>query len=107
MDPIYETSSLYVYRKNCDFYVHGHSAGGTNPSLVEIMHFAKPIVAFDCEYNRASMEGIGVYFGDLEQLRSVVGALNVDPANNLRDIALRRYTWKVVRDQYFELFDQL
>lgn len=39
LDPIYDINALSVLRSECRFYVHGHSAGGTNPSLVEMMHF--------------------------------------------------------------------
>ena len=53
----------YCIRSTLSYvYVHGHSAGGTNPSLVEMMHFEKPIIAFDCVYNRATMEDKGQYF---------------------------------------------
>ncbi|WP_252371300.1 DUF1972 domain-containing protein, partial [Escherichia coli] len=38
--PIYELEKLYVLRETCCGYIHGHSAGGTNPSLVEAMHFS-------------------------------------------------------------------
>ncbi|WP_354004475.1 DUF1972 domain-containing protein [uncultured Duncaniella sp.] len=46
---IYDLKALNVLRSNCRCYIHGHSAGGTNPSLVEAMFFRKPIIAFDCE----------------------------------------------------------
>jgi len=49
---VYDLNVLNVLRSNCSIYLHGHSAGGTNPSLVEAMFFAKPIFAFDCVYNR-------------------------------------------------------
>ena len=35
--PTYDKNVIYTLRKNCLAYVHGHSAGGTNPSLVEIL----------------------------------------------------------------------
>ena len=34
VDPIYDVNTLFEIRRQCSFYVHGHSAGGTNPSLV-------------------------------------------------------------------------
>ena len=40
LDPIYELDTLYALRSNAGYYIHGHSAGGTNPSLVEAMFFA-------------------------------------------------------------------
>ena len=105
LDPIYDLEALAFYRKNCDFYVHGHSAGGTNPSLVEMMHFDKPIVAFDCVYNRSTMEDKGLYFSSSSSLLKILNNLDfLGSGEELGAIARRRYTWKVVRDQYRKLF---
>ena len=51
--------------------MHGHSAGGTNPSLVEAMFFGRPIIAYDVVYNRETTMGRAVYFksvGDICRL---------------------------------------
>ena len=106
LDPIYDLHTLALYRAHCNVYVHGHSAGGTNPSLVEMMHFDKPIVAFDCVYNRATMEDKGVYFSSASSLSQILDNSNFgNDGSELGDIARRRYTWSVVRAQYGKLFD--
>jgi glycosyltransferase involved in cell wall biosynthesis len=105
VDPIYDINVLFDIRQKCSFYVHGHSAGGTNPSLVEMMHFTKNIAAFDCTYNKASTEGKADYFSNTEELVELIG--NLGSSNNgciMQEIAERRYTWKIVKDQYFSLF---
>lgn len=105
IDPIYDIETLAKLRDSCSFYVHGHSAGGTNPSLVEMMHFAKPIVCFDCNYNRASTEDKATYFSDSADLVNTINqskALNNGPT--MLEIAERRYTWNIVRKQYFDVF---
>ena len=56
LDPVYESHTVNWLRSNASLYVHGHSAGGTNPSLVEAMNLGLPILAFDCVYNRATTE---------------------------------------------------
>lgn len=73
---VYDLNVLNVIRSNCSVYLHGHSAGGTNPSLVEAMFFAKPLIAFDCVYNRESTENKATYFKDKEELVSI---LNGEP----------------------------
>ncbi|MCU0323619.1 MAG: DUF1972 domain-containing protein [Chitinophagaceae bacterium] len=45
LDPIYNQRELDLLRSNCLVYVHGHSAGGTNPSLVEAMYLGLPVIA--------------------------------------------------------------
>ncbi|WPN48582.1 DUF1972 domain-containing protein [Pseudomonas sp. P8_241] len=62
LDPIYDPAKLAPLRSNCTLYVHGHSAGGTNPSLVEAMWLGLPIIAFDVSFNRASTEDKAEYF---------------------------------------------
>lgn len=47
VDSVYDLDILYALRNQCRCYIHGHSAGGTNPSLMEAMFFGKPILAYD------------------------------------------------------------
>jgi glycosyltransferase involved in cell wall biosynthesis len=103
--PIYCLDTLHAFRSECSVYIHGHSAGGTNPSLVEMMHFSKPIVAFDCSFNRATMEDKGNYFSSSKGLAKILGEPNglVDGIE-MTEIAKRRYTWEIIRKQYLELF---
>jgi glycosyltransferase involved in cell wall biosynthesis len=105
MAPVYELTALFLIRKQCSFYVHGHSAGGTNPSLVEMMHFNKNILAFDCNYNRASTEDGAEYFLNSHELvNHIENASILNNSDKMTEIAKRRYTWKVVKQQYFDLF---
>jgi glycosyltransferase involved in cell wall biosynthesis len=103
--PVYEIDKLFELRQKCSFYVHGHSAGGTNPSLVEMMHFNKNILAFDCNYNRASTEDGANFFSNTEELVHQIEEENwFNNADCMIEIAQRRYTWKIVKQQYFDLF---
>jgi len=104
IDPIYDIEQLSKLRSSCSLYVHGHSAGGTNPSLVEMMHFGKTILCFDCEYNRASTEDGAIFFGDSSVLAHTINSSNfVNNGKLMLEIAQRRYTWDEVRNQYFKL----
>lgn len=106
IDPIYDLNVLYNYRRSCRGYIHGHSVGGTNPSLVEIMHFGKQVYAFDCVFNRLTTEGQAVYFSSAKELRSLITEPDLLVNNeSMREIALRRYTWSVVAKQYESLYD--
>ncbi len=111
IDPIYDLDQLFYLRDGCDFYVHGHSAGGTNPSLVEAMFFSKAVFAFDCVYNRYTMDQNGCYFSDLSSLIGLLSAidqLSLDKiGSELKKIADRNYTWDVIRDSYAKLLAPL
>jgi glycosyltransferase involved in cell wall biosynthesis len=105
VSPVYELEKLFELRQKCSFYVHGHSAGGTNPSLVEMMHFNKNILAFDCNYNRASTEYGADFFSNVEELvHHIEQEDSFNNADTMKEIAHRRYTWKIVKHQYFSLF---
>lgn len=107
LDPIYDVGPLRTIRENCAVYLHGHSAGGTNPSLVEMMHFDKPIIAFDCVFNRQSTDDAALFFHDVEDLRRIVAeVVNTDDGGcgmRMGAIARDRYTWDRIGTQYFKL----
>lgn len=108
LDPIYETEALYRIRARAKLYVHGHSAGGTNPALVEMMHFGIPVIAFDCVYNRHTTEEQASYFSSAESLASLVVDQNqIDNGPRMREIAQRYYTWTQISNQYFNLLREV
>lgn len=107
VDPIYDVATLRTIRAGSTFYVHGHSAGGTNPSLVEMMHFGKPTAAFDCVFNRKTTHDRALYFSDAAELREVVRGAAIDPdpvcGAEMKRLAEEHYTWDIVGRAYFDL----
>ena len=110
LNPIYEQSKLDEIRSNCYIYVHGHSAGGTNPSLIEAMNLQLPILAYGASYNRETTGNKALYFTDKEILINQLKSFNTAKMNqvskDMLEIAQSRYTWKKVADQYSELFER-
>lgn len=108
LDPIYNQNELDQLRSNCCLYLHGHSAGGTNPSLVEAMSLGLPVFAFAVNYNRETTEHAARYFSSAEELAGMLGALDkhalTTMGNSMLEIAGRRYRWDVVASQYAALF---
>jgi glycosyltransferase involved in cell wall biosynthesis len=107
LDSIYDLGKLKSLRSRAAVYIHGHSAGGTNPSLVEAMHFGVPIIAFDCDFNRSTTEDKALFFRDAKSLQQTLGSLTEDELDDIGKkmivIAQRRYTWDKVAEQYFHL----
>ncbi len=103
-DPIYDLEVLYALRRHCSHYVHGHSAGGTNPSLVEAMHFGMPVLAYDVVYNRETTGNAAHYFSSADSLRRVLETLDAPAlqanAAAMQALARREYTWAHVAAQY-------
>ncbi len=109
LDPIFDPRRLNMLRSNCDLYIHGHSAGGTNPSLVEAMSLGLAVVAYGVSYNRATTEDKALYFDSVESLVETVSAPPRDPEavrRDMREIAGRRYRWNVICSKYEALYDR-
>lgn len=120
LEPIYEPHTINWLRSNTALYIHGHSAGGTNPSLVEAMNLGLPILAFDCMYNRATTEEKALYWKTADDLAQLLAERSAEAhtksesatapsrlsevAASMREIAARRYTWQNIAAQYNALF---
>jgi len=102
LDAVYDLDILYTLRNNAKWYIHGHSAGGTNPSLVEAMFFGCPILAYDVVYNRATTRNKAYYYKDSKELIALMEYSELD-GSEMRYIAERYYTWKRIAEQYEEL----
>lgn len=104
LDPIYEPTELNTLRSNCSLYVHGHSAGGTNPSLVEAMYLQLPILSYGVIYNRITTQGRALYFDTVEDLLAALKELPQTDlgkiAQHLKWIADLRYTWATIAAKY-------
>ncbi len=107
LDPIYDLEPLNKIRSNAWIYVHGHSAGGTNPSLVEAMWLGLAVLAFDVPYNRITTMDKAHYFDTADSLVEALGALDEssksENAGAMRNIAEERYIWRRISDQYSEI----
>jgi glycosyltransferase involved in cell wall biosynthesis len=108
LDPIYESDKLNQIRSNCSIYIHGHSAGGTNPSLVEAMSLGLPIICFDVNFNRFTTNNKALYFSDKENLKQMIlnskGYNLIEISKNLQNIANEQYDWGLIAKQYKKLF---
>lgn len=103
---IYDDDRLAAVRAHGLLYLHGHTAGGTNPSLVEAMGAANPVLAHDNSFNRWVVGDGAAYFRDADEAGRRLDELLADP-ERLRCMAAashRRwrelFTWDRVSAQY-------
>ena len=98
---------MRAIRNRAKVYIHGHSAGGTNPSLVEMMHFGIPVLAYNCIFNRYTTEGKARYFASAKELENASRLLNPEEAvqvgAGIQEIAQRRYIWEKISKAYFDI----
>lgn len=110
---IYEADRLAALRSGALAYVHGHSVGGTNPSLLEAMWYASVVLAHDNPFNREVLGDEGLAFASEEVLVGLFQRVcDMSPADRAqrrqrtRQIVLSRYQWPLVVTDYLALLHQ-
>jgi glycosyltransferase involved in cell wall biosynthesis len=97
--PVYDLQALNALRYYSNLYFHGHSVGGTNPSLLEAMASSALIVAHDNIFNRTVLEEDAFYFATAADIAALLDNApvknehNKKLENNLRKI-VDQYSWQ-------------
>ncbi|WP_038364890.1 DUF1972 domain-containing protein [Bosea sp. UNC402CLCol] len=103
---IYDASIVQALRFHARAYMHGHTVGGTNPSLVEALWAGNPVIAHDNPYNRWTAGEAGLFFKDEASCSEAIGRLIADDilAGRLKKAALSRaqekFKWQAVLEHY-------
>ena len=111
--PIYEPEAVASLRYHAFAYVHGHTVGGTNPSLVEAMGAGNAVVAHDNQFNRWVVGDGAAYFSDIESLRAAAtrleseGQLRSELSRRNRSRHAQSFTWQAVLSSYEALLDRV
>ena len=112
---LYDDEVLRQIRKNAIAYIHGHSAGGTNPSLLEALSITDVNILYDVIYNREVGGDAVLYFNkDEDSLKNIlesVSKFDNKTTNNYGNLSKRRitdaYTWDIVVQKYKKLFNEV
>jgi glycosyltransferase involved in cell wall biosynthesis len=104
---IYNLPKLNSLRKNSNLYFHGHSAGGTNPSLLEAMASSAFICAHNNIFNRSILGDNAFYFSDKNEVMMILDSKNKDNykkfiSNNYERV-ISEFNWNKINDQYEQL----
>lgn len=104
---IYEAERVAALRFHARFHIHGHTVGGTNPSLVEALGAGSPVLAHDNPFNRWVAGPEALYFGDETELRrGILNLVRAAPSrlDALSAAARRRHAaafeWRGIVDAY-------
>ncbi len=110
LEGIYDQPALNALRHFCKACFHGHSVGGTNPSLLEAMAAGAMIIAHDNPFNRYVLNNNGMYFSSADDIARILTNENEWISkkeqwtrNNKKEIQ-ENYQWERMVDQYEELF---
>lgn len=111
MDAIYDVGKTNYLRSNSLAYIHGHSAGGTNPVLVESMFLGCPCVCFDNKFNNFTTFDKAFYFYSSKDLTNILTKIKekdlLDSSRALKNLANKHYTWERICKSYSEILSNV
>lgn len=104
---VYDPAMLTGLRLHAACHVHGHSVGGTNPSLLEALACGNVVIAHDNPFNREVARDAAVYFQSAAQLTRCLDSVRAwapevrqAAMDRARAIVARHYTWAHITDAY-------
>jgi glycosyltransferase involved in cell wall biosynthesis len=108
---IYDADVLATLRTQAALYIHGHQAGGTNPSLIEAMAAGLPVLAHDNRFNRWVAGAAAAYFSDETACAAAIDGLLDAPdrrramSHQARARHQEAFTWEAICAQYEVLLE--
>jgi glycosyltransferase involved in cell wall biosynthesis len=108
---VYDPEKLISLRYHAFAYMHGHSVGGTNPSLLEAMGCGNLVFAHDNPFNRETLGPSGFYFANADELKAAIHAAeaNEGELEPRRVTSQKRagadYRWADIVSQYMALLE--
>lgn len=113
LGPVWDQNQLDQLYAHALTYVHGHSVGGTNPSLLRAMGAGTAVLAYDVNFNRDVLGPDGRAFNDADQLADLLAGAEQDRrataqrGERLRARAEIHYRWDDVAVAYEALCARL
>ena len=109
---VYDSDLLKYIRENAFGYLHGHSVGGTNPSLLEALSSTKLNLLYDVGFNREVGQDAALYWskreGDLSEVLNASGKISNKELDTFSSKAKERikheYSWNYIAKKYNLIF---
>lgn len=105
---IYDEIKLSVVRKNAYAYIHGHSVGGTNPSLLEALSLTKLNILYDVCFNKDVGKKSCIYFDEKKSLSKILNNITKYDREKMgkecQEIIKNNFTWDIIVDKYKKIF---
>ncbi|MDQ1126210.1 glycosyltransferase involved in cell wall biosynthesis [Microbacterium sp. SORGH_AS 505] len=110
---VYDQDLLDALYFHAMSYVHGHSVGGTNPSLLRAMGAGTAVLAYDVGFNHETLDEHGLFFVDAAEATRHFSTLENDPVGvvalglHARERAAAAFRWEDVTSAYEDLARRL
>lgn len=111
LEGIFDRQALDALRWHSALYFHGHSVGGTNPSLVEAMAASACIAVHDNAFNRAVVGDDALRFASAGDVTRIVeagaDAVRAGFVARNREKVAATYDWQHIAEQHVAVFARL
>jgi len=108
---IYDINILNNLRYFSNLYFHGHTVGGTNPSLLEAMASNALICANNNNFNSSILENNAFYFKNKNEvatvLKTIIKTEHTSYLDNNREKIASTFSWDKIVDQYVQHFTEI
>lgn len=101
LGPIYNREKLFKFWNCADYYIHGHSVGGTNPTLIEALSLKLPIIAYNCMFNKKILNNYGSYFKTSSDLVSLIKSGNF--IHKVKNFNFKVFRSEYINEEYIDL----
>jgi glycosyltransferase involved in cell wall biosynthesis len=107
---IFNLQILNNLRYFSNLYFHGHSVGGTNPSLLEAMASRAFIIAHNNPFNKAILQQNAYYFSDAPDVKNILNTIkrndNLQLIQNNFEAIENHFNWNKINGQYLQLLEK-
>lgn len=107
---LYDIEILNNLRYFSNLYFHGHTVGGTNPSLLEAMASHALIAAHKNEFNKGVLQENAFYFSNPEEVKNILNTVkkndNLQFVQNNFEAIKNDFNWNKINEQYLQFFKQ-
>ena len=107
---IYNLEHLNNLRFYSKLYFHGHSVGGTNPSLLEAMASQALVIAHNNDFNKGILKENGIYFSNPVEVKNILNTIkkndNLQLVQNNFEAIEKEFNWEKINGQYLQLFEE-
>jgi glycosyltransferase involved in cell wall biosynthesis len=106
---IYNLEHLDNLRYFSNLYFHGHSVGGTNPSLLEAMASRALVIAHNNDFNKGVLKENAYYFSNSEEVKNILKTIkksdNLPMVDTNFNAIVNEYNWEKINGEYLQLFE--
>ena len=104
---IFNEAKVKSITRFCKLYFHGHSVGGTNPSLLDAMAAKAPLAIHNNAFNNSFIRGNALIFKDVKEVRNLINSnnyLNETHIDNNYSAITKEFSWEQIINQYESYF---